>query len=369
VDLLTDGGQPEPVPGAGAGAARDAARDAEPEAAPGGRRATARAALRFAGVRLLRLAGLLAGVALFGFLMMELSPVDPVDAYVGADAARLSPEQRVLIAERWGLDEPPTVRFARWAGQVAQGNLGTSMIFNAPVTEVIASRFAASLNLLALAWLLSGVLGFALGMLAAATRGSLLDRGIRWFAYTLASAPTFWVGLLLLTVFAVGLGWAPFCCATPVGTDPADATLWQRLHHLALPALTLSIVGIAPITLHTRAAAVDVLASDVAAFARAQGETRAGLIRHRILRNAAVPALLLQFASLSELLGGSILAEQVFSYPGLGQATVAAGVRGDVPLLLGVALFAALFVYVGNLIGDVAHRFVDPRVSLLEERP
>jgi peptide/nickel transport system permease protein len=354
VDLLSDDRAPGSAPPAGPG---DAAE-----------RRPCRAVLRFAGVRLLRLVGLLAGVAAFGFLMMELSPVDPVDAYVGADAARLSPEQRILIAERWGLDDPPPVRFARWAGQVAQGNLGTSMIFDVPVTQVIASRFAASLHLLALAWLLSGLLGFGLGMLAAATRGSLLDRGIRWFAYTLASAPTFWVGLLLLTVVAVGLGWAPFCCATPVGTDPATATLGERLHHLVLPALTLSIVGIPPITLHTRAAAVEVLGSDVAAFARAQGETCAGIIRHRVLRNAVVPALLLQFASLSELLGGSILAEQVFSYPGLGQATVAAGVRGDVPLLLGIALFAALFVYVGNLVGDVVQGLVDPRVSLLGGR-
>ena len=322
-------------------------------------------AARFAGSRLLRLAGVLVGVALLGFLLMEASPIDPVDAYVGGDSVRIGAEQRAAIAERWGLDEPAPVRFARWAGNVVRGDLGTSTIFNLPVTQVIAERFAASLVLLAAAWLLSGVLGFVLGLVAAALHGSLVDRGIRLAAYTLASAPTFWVGLLLLTLFAVELGWLPTSGATPVGMDPAAAGLGQRLEHLLLPAATLSIVGIAPITLHTREQALEVLASDVALFARSQGETRWGLMRHRVLRNAAVPALMLQFASFSELLGGSILAEQVFGYPGLGQATVRAGIAVDVPLLLGITLFAAVLVFAGNQLGDLAQRVADPRVPVL----
>ena len=340
---------------------RDRAPEGAPPPAGGG---GAAAVGRFALDRVLRLVLLLVGVAVIAFTLVSLSPIDPVDAYVGADMARVGPEQRELIAQRWGLDDPAPVRFVRWAGQVVRGDLGTSMIFDAPVTQVIAARFATSLVLLAVAWLLSGVLGFALGVVAAVTRGSPLDRGIRWLAYTLASAPTFWVGLLLLTVFSVQLGWTPVCCAVDVGSDPATASLGERLHHLLLPAATLSIVGIAPITLHTREKTLEVLRSDAVTFARAQGERGLGLVRHRVLRNVAVPALLLQFASLSELFGGSVLAEQVFSYPGLGQATVAAGVRGDVPLLLGIALFSAVFVYVGNLLGDLAQRLVDPRVPL-----
>lgn len=316
------------------------------------------------GRRLVRLALLLVAVAVACFALLSASPVDPVAAYVGAEVARIGPEQRELIADRWGLDDPPLVRFGRWASQAVTGDLGTSTIFNAPVTQLIGQRFLASLALLATAWVISGVLGFALGVLAAVRRGTAVDRLIRWFAYTLASAPTFWVGLLLLTTFSVTLGWTPVCCGTPVGIDPADATLLQRLHHLVLPAATLSIVGVAPIVLHTREQVVQMLRSDFVAFARAQGEGGRGLVRHRLLRNAVVPALLLQFASLSELFGGSVLAEQVFAYPGLGQATVLAAVRGDVPLLLGIALFSALFVYVGNQLGDLARAAVDPRVDL-----
>jgi len=312
-----------------------------------------------------RLALLLVGVAVACFALMELSPVDPIDAYVGAEVTRIGPEQRALIAERFGLDEPPLVRFGLWAGRLLRGDLGTSTIYNAPVIGVIAQRFVASLALLATAWALSGLLGFGLGILAAVKRGSPVDRAIRWWAYTLASAPTFWVALLLLTTFSVTLGWTPVCCATPVGIDPADATLWQRLHHLLLPAATLSLVGIAPITLHTREQAIEILRSDFVTFARAQGEHGRGLVRHRLLRNVAVPALLLQFASLSELFGGAVLAEAVFNYPGLGQSTVQAGLRGDVPLLLGIALFTTLFVFAGNTLGDVVHGIVDPRVGSL----
>ena len=318
--------------------------------------------------RLLHLLGLLAGVALVGFVLMELSPVDPIDAYVGGDAVRLGEQQQEAIAERWGLNDPPTDRLTHWAWNLVRGDLGTSIIFNAPVTQVIAQRFTASLALLATAWVLSGVIGFALGLVAAANRDRVLDRAIRWTAYTLASAPAFWVGLLLLTVFAVQLGWVPTSGATPIGMDPAHATLFQRLRHLILPALTLSIVGIAPVTLHTRTRALEVLGSDAVLFARAQGDSGWGLVRHRVMRSAAVPALMLQFASISELLGGSVLAEQVFNYPGLGQATVRAGIQGDVPLLLGIALFATVLVFVGNQIGDIAQRTVDPRVPVFGRR-
>lgn len=329
---------------------------------------SARAWARFVVVRSLRLVALLAGVAVLGFTLLEASPLDPIDAYVGAEITRIGPEQRALIAERWGLEDPAYVRFGRWASNIARGDLGTSQIFNEPVADVIATRFRTSLALLAVAWVLSGVLGFTLGLVAAVRRGRPVDQAIRWLSYTFASAPTFWVGLLLLTVFAVQLDWAPVCCAVPIGADPTTVTWTQRLHHLALPALTLSLVGIAPIALHTREQAILVLHSEHVTFARAQGERGWGLVLGRVLRHAAVPAAMLQFASFSELLGGSILAEQVFSYPGLGRATVEAALRSDLPLLLGISLFAAVFVYVGNLLGDIAQSRLDPRVPLVERR-
>jgi peptide/nickel transport system permease protein len=318
--------------------------------------------------RLGRLAALLVGVAIGCLFLIEISPIDRVNAYIGADMARVGPEQREMIAQRWGLDDSAIERTLAFLGQLARGNLGTSTIFNAPVSDVIVSRFATSIVLLAIAWVFSGVIGFTLGIVAAARAGTRLDRSIRWTAYTLASVPTFWVGLVALSLFSVALGWTPVCCSVPVGSDPSTASIFTRLHHLILPAATLSLVGIAPITLHTRQQAISILRSDFVTFARAQGEHGTGLIRRRVIRNAAVPALTLQFASLSELFGGAILAEAVFSYPGLGQATVLAGLRGDAPLLVGIALFSTVFVFVGNTLGDVAQSFVDPRVPLVPRR-
>lgn len=316
----------------------------------------------FIASKLARLIVLLMAVTAISFTLVSLSPIDPVDAYIGADMLRVSPEQRELIAARWGLNQPPIARFGAWLSQVVQGNLGVSMIYNEPVIDVIASRFWASLGLMGIAWLTSGVLGFILGVIAGATQDRWPDRVIRWYAYTLASSPAFWVALLLLILFAVNLQIAPICCAVPPGKLAAEVTLADRLRHVALPALTLSIVGVAGITLHTRQKLIEVLHSDHALFARAQGESMTGWIRHHGIRNIALPAITLQFGSLSELFGGAVLVEQAFSYPGLGKAAVEAGLRGDVPLLLGVTLFSAIFVFTGNTLADLVYYLIDPRM-------
>jgi len=320
--------------------------------------------LRFTARKLLRLLILLGAVAVFSFVLINLSPIDPVNAYIGADMLLISPEQRALIATRWGLDQPMTVRFARWAEQILQGNLGVSIIFNQPVATVIADRFSTSLALMATAWILSGAIGFVLGILAGMREGSLIDRAIRLYAYTLASSPTFWVALLLLIIFSVSLKWAPFCCASPPGLLPDQVTITQRLQHLILPAITLSIVGVANMALHTRQKLIEVLQSEYALFARAQGESIWGLVQNHGIRNVALPAITLQGAALSELFGGAVLAEQVFSYPGLGQATVQAAIRSDVPLLLGIVFFSAIFVFVGNTLADLAYQVIDPRIRI-----
>lgn len=311
-----------------------------------------------------RLALILALVSVLAFTLVSLSPVDPVSAYIGIDRMQISAEQEQRIVERWGLDRPAPERFFIWAGNVLTGDLGQSMIFNEPVTTVIGKRFVTSLWLMASAWLLSGVLGFVLGVVAGTNRNSPVDRIIRLYSYTLASTPSFWMGLVLLAVFSVSLGWTPICCATPPGVSPDDASLWQRLHHLILPAATLSVIGVAQIALHTREKTIDAMNSEYALFALAQGETRSGVAWRHAVRNVALPAVTLQFASLGELFGGSVLAEQVFSYPGLGQATVEAGIRGDVPLLLGITLFSAVFVFSGNLIADILYGVLDPRIRI-----
>ncbi len=304
----------------------------------------------------------LALVSSLAFTLVNLSPIDPVSAYLGLDRMQISPAQEELIVERWGLNKAPVERFVIWVGNTLQGDLGRSIIFNEPVSEVIAKRFKTSLSLMACAWLISGVLGFVLGVFSGIYQNSLVDRAIRLYAYIMASTPTFWIGMVLLAIFSVQLGITPICGAYPIGIPSAEVTVWQHLLHLILPAATLSLIGVAQIALHTREKMIDAMNSNYALFATAQGESRIGVAWHHAMKNISMPAITLQFASLGELFGGSVLAEQVFSYPGLGKATVEAGIRGDVPLLLGITLFSTLFVFMGNTIADLLYRKLDPRI-------
>lgn len=308
-------------------------------------------------------------VGLVVFALVSMSPIDPVQANVGQAAyVNMSEAKRAQLASYWGGDVPFWERFANWAGALLQGNMGTSLRFNAPVSEVIAHRAANSLALMGIAWLLSGALGFALGVAAGARRGGALDRVVRSYCFLLASTPTFWLGLLILMVFAVQLGWFPIGFSVPIGVSAADVTLADAVHHLVLPALTLSVTGVASIALHTREKVVDVLESDYVRFARARGESELSVIVHHGLRNVALPAVTLQCAFISEIFGGSVLVEQVFSYPGLGQAAVTAGLGGDVALLAGIALVSAALVFGGNLLANILYGVLDPRMRVGEGR-
>ncbi len=177
-----------------------------------------------------------------------------------------------------------------------------------------------------------------------------------------ASAPTFWLGLLVLTVFAVQLGWFPIGMAAPVGKLASDVTLADRLYHLALPVFTLTIVSMSEAVLYTRQKLIEIMNSDFILYAKARGENRYQLVKRHVLRNIALPVITIQFASFSELFGGMALAENVFSYPGIGTATTAAALNADVPLLLGIALCSALFVFAGNLIANILYGVFDPRI-------
>ncbi|MET3317860.1 UNVERIFIED_ORG: peptide/nickel transport system permease protein [Peribacillus simplex] len=310
----------------------------------------------------LRMATLLFAICLISFLLIKNSPIDPIQAYIGADMLKVGPEQREKIAEYWGVDQPVMVQFLNWGSALLTGDLGTSMIFRRPVIDIIGERFLNSLALMISAWVLSGMIGFAMGVVAAMKKGTWIDRIIKWYCFTLASTPTFWMGLLILIVFAVWLKWFPIGMGVPAGVLAENVTMVDRINHLILPAITLSIVGVANVALHTRQKLIDVLASDYVLFARARGEQGFVLFWRHGLRNVALPAITLQFAAFSELFGGAVLAEQVFSYPGLGQATVEAGLRGDVPLLLGLVIFSTIFVFVGNLLADLSYRLLDPRM-------
>ncbi|MBR4908308.1 MAG: ABC transporter permease [Acidaminococcaceae bacterium] len=316
--------------------------------------------LKYLTTTVLRMVLLLIAATMLSFFLVHNAPMDPVDAFLGE--VTVSEEQRAQIAERWGLNKSPAEQYLIWLGNTLRGDMGESRTYHEPVTKVLGERFRASLLLMGTAWILSGVLGVILGIVAGMYKGRWPDRIIKTFSLILASSPVFWIGLLVLMVFAVELQWFPLGLAVPIGKIESEVTWAERLHHLVLPALTLSITGIANIVLHTRQKLIDVLESEYVLFAKARGETLKQLITRHGLRNIALPAVTLQFASISELFGGSVLAERVFSYPGLGSTAVVAGMQADAPLLLGIALFSSLFVFFGNLTANILYGIIDPQI-------
>ncbi|MGI6447680.1 MAG: ABC transporter permease [Methanobrevibacter boviskoreani] len=300
-------------------------------------------------------------VAIFSFILLDLSPIDPVNAYL--QNVPVSSAQRAALESYWGVGQPMYVKVWNWLINLLQGNLGTSLIYRIPVIDVILEKFQASIVLMFLSWLISGIFGFLLGVIAGKNKDTWIDKIIKVYCYILQSAPSFWIGLVILIIFGVELGWFPIGLGTPIGTLSNDVSIWDWISSLILPTLTLSLVGVASIALYTRNELVNVLSSDYILFAKARGESGWELIERQALRNILLPALTLQFLSFSELFGGAVLVEQVFSYPGIGQTAVAAGLQSDVPLLLGIVLISAIFVFVGNLIADILYYFVDPRIK------
>lgn len=306
-------------------------------------------------------ATLLLAVSIIAFALVSVSPVDPVQQYI-LGMGVVSPEQRLELEGYWGMDDPPAERYLAWLRSLLHGDFGQSLLYRRPVLDIIRERSSNSLALMLCAWLLSGAVGSALGCVMGAKQGTAADRIVKRICYVLSSVPAFWLGLMLLLVFAVRLGWFPIGFSSPVGMLSQDVTLAQRLRHLFLPALTLSLTSCPNIALHTRQELIGVMESEYVLFARARGESRRQILFRHGLRNALLPAVTLQFASFAELFGGSVLAENVFSYPGLGSAAAAAGLNSDVPLLLGIALFSTLFVCTGNLIADLLYEIVDPQI-------
>lgn len=308
----------------------------------------------------IRMVLLLVAVSIVAFTLITKAPIDPLVSYIGTNST-LSTEAKQEIAQYWGLNDPLPQRFLTWAGHVLKGDFGTSITYKKPVIEVIKSRFLYSGILMLLAWVLSGVLGFVLGVICGLRQGGIFDRIIKLICFILKSAPTFWIGILVLTVFSVQLGWFPIGMAAPAGKLAADVTIGDRIYHLILPALTLTVVNISEVVLYTRQKMIEIINQDFILYAKARGESLWQIVSRHVLRNIALPAITVQFASFSELFGGMALAENVFAYPGIGTATTAAAMNADVPLLLGIALFSAIFVFTGNLIANILYGIFDPR--------
>ncbi|KAJ49799.1 peptide/nickel transport system permease protein [Clostridium tetanomorphum] len=309
-----------------------------------------------------RLASFLCIVCLISFLLVRLSPLDPVRSFIGAEATLVGEEQRLLIEEKWGLNAPILQQFGKWFVEVLHGNFGISMIYNQPVLNVVLEKLFASILLIFTEWLVSGLVGFLLGMIAGIHENKWIDKILKTVFLTILSAPVFWLAIIIMMIFAVWLGWFPVGLSVPIAVFSEDVTWMEQLMHMILPCFTLSITGIANIAMYTRGTFVEIQSEDYILYAKARGESKKQRLKFHEIRNALIPSIMFQFGSFSELLGASLLVEQIFSYPGLGKATVDAGLRGDAPLLLGCVFFSAIIIFAGNLAGEIIAYFIDPRV-------
>jgi peptide/nickel transport system permease protein len=301
-------------------------------------------------------------VATLTFLLIHLAPGDPVTAL--SETRRRTPEVEQQLRRNLGLDRPLVEQYVRYILGVARGDLGMSFAERRPVWSAIRERIPATMGLALAALAIDFALGISIGALQGARAKSRTDDALSLVTLTLFSVPVFWLGLMLLLVFAQHLGWFPVNGAKDAALYPylsLGGKLWDRARHLVLPALTLGLVGAATTARYQRAAMLEVMRHDFMRTARSKGLTeRVVLVRHA-LRNALLPTITLFGLSLPVLLSGAVLVESVFGWPGLGKFAADAIAARDYPVVTGAAIAAATMVVVGNLLADVLYRVVDPR--------
>jgi len=305
--------------------------------------------------RLLLAVPVLFGVSVLVFAVLHLAPGDPAAIMLGAQATKEDVER---LRRDLGLDQPLVVQYLHWIGQVARGDLGRSIPLGRAVLPEVLLRFKATLLLTAGALVIAILLGLIAGIVSAVKQYSWLDRMSMGVAVTGVSLPVFWTGIMLIIVFALQLRWFPSSgMSSPYGSGVADV-LW----HLVLPAVTLGTASAAALARLTRSSVLEIIRQDYVRSARAKGLAERAVIARHVLKNAVNPIITVLGVQVGFLLGGAILTETVFSWPGLGSMMVRAIQARDYPLVQGGVLLIATTFVVVNLIVDLLYAVFDPRI-------
>jgi peptide/nickel transport system permease protein len=295
-------------------------------------------------------------VSLMSFAVIWLVPGDPASSFLDASATQ---EQIARIRQELGLNQPLWQQMLHWYGRVLTGDLGQSILLHRSVGEALLERLPVTLSLAALALVLATVLGISAGIFAAMHRGGMADRTVMTASLLGLSVPDFWLGLVMIVVFAVGLGWLPSGGFVPITESVLG---WMRT--MTLPALTLALVQTGFIARMTRSAMLDVLHQDFIRTADAKGLKHGFVVLRHGLPNAMLPILTVLGIIAGSLLGGAVVVEQVFSLPGVGRLIIGAIMSRDFPVIQGGLLFLAAIYVVINLMVDLLYAVVDPRVRL-----
>ncbi len=304
--------------------------------------------------RLLISIPVLLGVLLIGFMLLQVVPTDPATVLAGPTA---SPAEVQAIRVGLGLDKPVAYQFAIYLGRVLQFDLGRSMISNTPVVEEIGNTIGPTIELMLMSLLWSVPLGILLGTLAAVRRGRIADRAIMAFSVAGVSMPIFWFGLMLIQYVGTKMDLLPF--------QGRGGPLWSidGLRSIALPAITLGGVFIGPVARMTRTALLEVLGADYVRTARAKGVAEGRVVRAHALRNALIPIVTLVGLQIGFLLGGAVVTETLYAWPGVGRMAVGAITSADFPLAQGAILILAVSFIVINILVDVLYAMLDPRIA------
>ncbi|MDX8364539.1 ABC transporter permease [Cytobacillus sp. Hm23] len=301
---------------------------------------------------------LLLGITIISFVIIQMAPGDPTALLIDPS---ISPADKEKMIENYGLNDPIHVQYLKWVGNMLQGDFGTSLLKKGtPVSEMIMNRLPNTLLLMLVATVLAFLISIPLGVYSATRPYSKLDYGITVTSFLGLATPNFWLGLILIMFFSVKLGWFP---TGGVANLTGPSGLWDRIHHLILPAFVLASADMASLTRYTRSSMIDVTKQDYMRTARAKGLKRGTVIYKHGLRNGLTPVITIFGVMLPTFIGGSVIVEQVFAWPGLGRLFFESAFKRDYPVIMALTVLSAVLVIIGNMIADILYAVFDPRIE------
>lgn len=308
--------------------------------------------------RILAAIPLLFGISVLSFGIIQIAPGDPTTLLMDPS---ISPEDRQAFMEKYGLNDPIYVQYLKWLGNMLQGDFGTSLIRQGvEVSDMIMARLPNTLLLMGVSALIALLIAVPIGVISARKPYTLTDYTVTTASFIGVSTPQFWVGLVLIMFLAVKLGWFP---TGGVATLNAEFSIWDRIHHLILPAFVLAAADMAGLTRYTRSSMLDVLQQDYIRTARAKGFKERKVVYKHGLRNGLIPVITMLGLMIPSFIGGSVVVEKIFGWPGIGLLFIESAFQRDYPVLMALTMISATLVVLGNLIADILYAILDPRIE------
>jgi peptide/nickel transport system permease protein len=307
--------------------------------------------------RLIMMIPILFGISIISFAIMYAAPGKPAVMDLDPD---ISVEAREKQMEKLGLNDPAHIQYLNWMSNVVKGDFGTSFTKKQPVKDMSLDRLPNTLILMVFSTILAVIIAIPFGVLSATKQYSKLDYGVTITSFLGLATPNFWLGLMLIMLFSVQLGWTPVGGVSTLG---AEFSLLDRLHHLILPAIVLATADMAGLTRYTRSSMLEVINQDYIRTARAKGFRESKVIYKHGLRNGLIPIITIFGLMLPTFIGGSVIVESLFSWPGIGKLFIDATFERDYPVIMAITMFGAVLTVIGNLIADILYAVLDPRIE------